>query len=358
MAPVTLRTRAMRLTLSAGLTGAVVLAVAACGSSSHAKTTAASTSSSGSAASTRVLPKYTGPEAGVPSSYAQPQTKPGTHFVLGYLNPSQGVQGLDEAQAAAQAEVKALGGTSIAYSINTSTQTQVAKFNDLLAQGVSAIVLQPQNPVALAPEIAKAHKKGVVLVAASTPADVPTPNLPGYVTNALQGVDQCAYDNAKAIAQAKPGATFVIMGSGLPYPSLQYLSSREQYWATKLGLKYVGRVNTGTGFLPPNGETAMNAIEARYPTADAVMAWADTVAEGAATTNRATHKSYMVTGANGDTPALALIKQGEMFATCENGWSDLGKEEAIAAYDEVTKQHLPLPTKIVIPVTEVTKSAG
>jgi ABC-type sugar transport system substrate-binding protein len=344
--------------VSAGLS--VALVAAACGSSHSASSS--STQSAGSSTGTQTSapsastngPAYNGPEASLPTAYPAPHLVAHSHFVVGFLNPSAGDQSLDIEQAAVQAEAKALGGTSIAYNIMTNPQVQVARFNDLLAQGVNAIILEPQNPLALTPEIKKAAAKGVPLITNDTPADPAAPLLPGYLTNTLRGDDQCAYANAQALAKTKPGASYVLMPSGLPYPALQYLSTREKYWAGRFGLKYLGEVNTGTGFLPPDGSKAMATIEAQYPTADAVMTWVDTVAEGAATTARATHKHILITGSGGETAALAMVKQGSLFATCAYNWADFGKQEAIAAYEAATDPHQKLPAKIVIPVQEVT----
>jgi ABC-type sugar transport system substrate-binding protein len=339
------------LCLAVGL--AMLLAVTIATSSSTAK----ATTKSATTAKAGALPPYTGPEAKLPTSYPTPTIKKGVTFRLGFLSPQSGVQSLDEEESAAIAEAKKLGGTAIAYAVNSNPATQVADFKLLISQHATAMAFQPLDPPALAPEIKVATKAGIPLVTPSTPAAATQANAPGYSTDVLQGEDECAYAETKAVAEAKPHATYAIISTALPYPSLQYLLQRIQYWAIKDGLHSDGSVSTGSALPASAGSTAMSAIIARHPNVNAVFAWYDPVAEGAATTQKLRAGGHiMVVGNNGDSAAVQLVKKGTMFGTCQNGFAAIGREMAIAAYDEQTKQHLPLPAKIVIPVKMITKA--
>lgn len=345
----------------------VTVALAACGSSSNnssSATSAASSATSSAAASgtttgttTTALPAgYSGPESHVPTGYGTPKVKPGFKFVVGYLNPNAGVASLLAQQKGVVAEAKALGGKAITYNAVAGPQAQAADFKDLITQGVNAIVVQPQSPLALSPLIKEAEAKHIVIIASNTPADAPSPNLPGYDSDILQGTDVCAYEEVKTIKDADPHAKVVAMGTSLPFPSLQYLTAREIYWAKKLGLDYLGRVDT-SGPTPAEAQTAQQSILARYPSANAVMAWFDIAAEAAVATNRASGKtSILVTGQGGDQAAIDEVKAGELLGTCKNQDGEIGTQAVMAAYDQLTKQHLPLPKKVSLPPIAVTKA--
>ena len=300
------------------------------------------------------LAGYHGPEAALPSGYKIPKIKHGVTFTLGYLNPSQGVQALDQSQAGATNEAKKLGGSTIALNVNADPSTQVADFGTLLTDNVTALNFQPLNPAALASDISQAQAKGIPIIAQNTPAVANQPSLPGYDSDILQGVDMCTYLNAKAVATVDPHATYALIGTTLPYPSLTALQQRQVYWANKLGLKYQGEVSTGMNDTPISGSTAMASVLAQWPKVKVVFVWTDEVAQGVATTARADGSHILVLGSNGSTAAIQLVQSRIMFATCKQAFTRMGVEGAIGAYDELTKQHLPLPPKIVVKPTEIT----
>lgn len=339
----------------AGLLAASALAAVGCGSSAQSKgsTTQSSTSQANSASAS--VP-FSGPESTVPHAYPTPKKKAGFTFKLGYLNPQAGIPSLDEQQAGATAVAKSLGGSVIAYGVQENPQTQVADFKLLLAQHVNAILFQPLDPKALQPLVTKASAAGIPIITSTTPADAGTPNIPGYTTDVLQGTDHCAYGNVKAVAQAKPHATYAMIGVDLPFPALQDLVARTKYWAAKFGLKYVGSASTGQAQSPASGSTAMSAVLARWPNVNTVFTWYDGVAEGAATLSKSRAGGHiMIVGNNGEAPAVKMIQSGTMFATCREDFRGIGEQQAIAAYDALTKQHRPLPAKVVPQVIEITK---
>jgi ribose transport system substrate-binding protein len=300
-----------------------------------------------------VNPAYQGPEQSLPTSYAAPEEKSGTKFVVGYLNPNAAVEGLKMEQEGIEEEAANLGGKVIAYDTQSNPQTQASDFKNLISQGVTAIVLQPSDPISLSPAVKEAEAKGIPIVGIATPAQAGQPNLPGYITNILQSEDQCSYNNMAAIAKAEPGGNFVVMGTVLPYPALEYQDERMQYWGEKLGLENLGEVQTKFAD-PKDGSETMTTILAKYPEVKNVPTWLDAVALGASTTARSNGKSEIrILGMNGENAAVEAVEAGQLFATCAYDFSGIGKEAVKAAYNAQTKQNLPLPKTIAVPPSAI-----
>jgi ribose transport system substrate-binding protein len=334
--------------------------VSACGSSSNSSSSSSgaatsSASSGGSSTSAAAGTTYNGPESTLPHAYPAPTVKKGFKFSIGWSNPNGTEPSLNLEQQSAQQETQKLGGTFIAKDAAASINTQVDQVNTMLSQHVNGLVLYPNDPTALAPQLKTAKGQNTPVSAVSTPGTAGAPTLPGYATNMIQGFDQGAYCTAHAAAQAAPGSTFATIGFAAPIPALKYLVQRLQYWGKKDGLKFLGNVDVQTD-TPSGAATAMSAILGRYPTVKNVLVWNDGNAEAAGTTARAAGKKVNVTGENGDAPAIDMIKSGALLATFEYNVRTLGQQEVIALYDEMTHQHLPLAKQTVPLGTCITKA--
>ena len=332
--------------------------LAACGSSSRSSSHARSgaTSANTSAAAVSRSTSFDSPEAKLPAVAPTPVVKHGATFKLGYLNDDGGVGALDTEQAAAGAEAKTLGGRMIAYNVAGSPSTQASDFSTLMAQHVTAIAVQPINPPAMTRLINQANAAGISVIANATPA-VPGPRVPGYATDVMEGVDRCAYLNAMTVARAQPKASYALLTTALPVPALVDLMARTKYWATRFGLRYVGSLSSGVDDTPAAGSAAMSSIATKYPNVDAVFAWSDGIAEGAATTQKTRAGGHIkVVGQSGELAAIQQVKQGTMFATCADNYPAIGRQLAISAYDAQMHEHTPLAGEIAVPSHEVTKS--
>jgi ABC-type sugar transport system substrate-binding protein len=341
-----------------------VMVAAACGSSSSSSSSsaAASSSTSGSGASSSstsaaaALPSsYNGPESTLPHAYPTPTLKKGFSFTIGWSNPNGTEPSLNLEQQSAAQETKALGGKFIADDAAASINTQVDQVNQMLAQHVNGLVLYPNDPTSLTPQLKAAAAHKVPVTAVSTPGTAGAATLSGYDTNMIQGFDQGAYCTARAAAEAAPHSTFATIGFAAPIPALKYLVQRIQYWGEKDGLKFLGDVDVQTD-TPSGAATAMSAILAKYPSVKDVLTWNDGTAEAASTTARSEGKKINVTGENGDAPAIDMIKSGQLLATFEYNVRSLGKEEIIGLYDELTHQGLPLPKETAPLGTCITKA--
>lgn len=336
-----------------GSIAVLAVTLAACGSSTT-NSPQASSSSVSDAAMLALQGTYHGPETAIPNSYPNPTVKPGTKFVVGWLNPNGVVPGLNSEQQYANAETLKLGGKFIAYNANASITLQVSQFNDLLAQHVSAIMVNPNDVGSLTPDLKEAKADGIPVISVSGAIAGQAP-WSGYETNLVQGEDQAAYYNAAAVAKAHPGATFAVMGYAAPIPVLEYWAQRVKYWGAKLGLKFVGETDTQATTASAQA-TAMSAILARTPNVQAVFCFNDEAAESAVSVARQEGKHLLISGTEGDTTARQLIKNGEMFSTFAFNWQRLGAQAVIAAYDLVTHQHLPLAITTAEIGTLITKA--
>lgn len=110
-------------------------------------------------------------------------------FALGYSNGGGVGNGFREEQVCtAKAEATALGtgkisGITVIHR-NTDAAGQLSDLRDLIAKNVKAIVFNPNDPDALNPALAEAHKAGIVTV--SVDAYVTDPNTWNLYNNQIQ----------------------------------------------------------------------------------------------------------------------------------------------------------------------------
>ena len=159
----------------------------------------------------------------------------------------------------------------------------------------------------------------------------------------------------KDIAARKPGATFAEMGLAAPVELLQYYSARTKYWAAKFGLKYLGEIDSQQDN-PSAYAAATSAILGKYPTVGALFTFSDNSAVGAATVARTSGKTdLLISGGDGSQEAITAITAGRMTNTPQPDFLASGRMLVWAAYDLVTKQNLPIPRTLGVPVKLITK---
>jgi ABC-type sugar transport system substrate-binding protein len=108
---------------------------------------------------------------------------------------------------------------------------------------------------------------------------------------------------------------------------------------------------------PAGYASATSAILAKYPAMQALFTFSDNSAVGAAAVIRSSGKSgILISGADGSEEAFAAIKAGTVFNTPQPNFLMAAKELVDAAYDLITKQNLPLPAMIGVPVKLIDKS--
>jgi ribose transport system substrate-binding protein len=272
---------------------------------------------------------------------------------IGYQNIYSAIPALKAAQDAAEAEAKALGCDFIALDDKLTPTTQVDNFNQLIAQGVDAILVYPIVADGLTPSIKKAQEAGIKIVAQDTPVDASQPLLPGYDSIVLQGFDTAAYLRAAGIAKAQPGASFGIIGLGAPVEAVAYFNDRTKYWAEKFGLKFLGRQDVTSDDAAAAASTA-SGMFAKYPDMDALFCYNDNTAVAAATVAKSSGKSDVkIVGNNGQSSAFEAIKAGDMFSTQLTDTAGLGKQMVDGAYNLIAG--VEVPERVVVNVEQVDK---
>ena len=308
------------------------------------------------AASSGSIPGYTGAEASLPNAFPAPTVKSGTSCTIGFQNPLAANESLQYFQKGAVAQAKAFGCKIITLDDALSPDKQVSNMQQLLAQGAQAIIFYPLDPKATTPVLAQAKSKGIPVIAIDATFGNPKlPVDPGIVTQVWQGRDIMAFLQVQALAKVKPGAKVGLIGIGAPVPALKYLNQREAFYAKKAGLTVLGTQDNPTDDVT-GGEKAGNALIQRYSNMDAVIGYNDPSAIGAVTAARGAGRSLTVIGLNGTSDGIAGVRNGQLAATVQGQSPGLGIQAVTAAYDLITKQHLPLPKVIVLPPRIVTKA--
>jgi ribose transport system substrate-binding protein len=309
-----------------------------------------------STASTTSIPGYHGAEASLPNSFPKPTLKSGTSCTVGFQNPLAANESLQYFQKAAVAQAKAFGCKIIVLDDALSPDKQVSNMQQLLAQGAQAIIFYPLDPKATLPVLAQAKKKGVPVVAID--ATFGNPKLavaPGIVTQVWQGRDIMAFLQVQALKAVKPHAKIGLIGIGAPVPALKYLNQREAHYAKAAGMTVLGTQDNPSDDVT-GGEKAGNGLIQRYSNMDAVIAYNDPSAMGAVTAARGAGRKLTVIGLNGTSDGIAGVRSGQLAATVQGAPVDLGIQSVTAAYDLITKQHLPLAKVVVEPPRIVTKA--
>ena len=129
-------------------------------------------------------------------------------------------------------------------------------------------------------------------------------------------------------------------------PALKYLNQREAYYAKKAGMTVLGTQDNPTDDVT-GGEKAGNGLIQRYSNMDAVIGYNDPSALGTVIAARGAGRKLIAIGLNGTSDGIAGVRNGQLAATVQGAPIGLGIQTVTAAYDLITKQHLPLP-KIVV----------
>jgi len=324
---------------------ALVTMLAGCGSDAIGSGSPASVSS----LSTAVPSEYDGTDAGHFKVLTQPTVVPGTSFKVGFLDTNAGQPILLAMQNAAKAEIERLGGSVIALDASSDPQKQASQMNQVIAQKVDVIIVDPTVAAALGPGIKAAQEAGIPVIAIGTPPDQTDPPVPGVETSISQGFDYSVYRTMKALSQEHPGATFATMGLSIPVDQLIFMLERIQYWGEQFGLKFEGKVDTPNdnplGFGP-----ATSTILGKYPDVDFIVTFNDESAVAAATTVATSGKDAKIVTPNAAQPiARDAMKAGRLALVYRVPWEQQGVQSVWAAYDTVTHQNLPLPAFITVP---------
>jgi ABC-type sugar transport system substrate-binding protein len=302
---------------------------------------------------------YVAPEGSrVPLKYPDPSGRPGTACTIGYVSPLNAIPGLAEQFRGMRSVATRYGCTLIVKDGGLSPQRQVTGMQQLLAQGATAIVVDPLVAQSLAAPIRQANAQRVPIIMQDSPAGTDQPNVPGTVSNFDAGRDPAAYAAVKAIADARPGAKVGFIYPSFPAANLQYQVERFKFWAQKLGLKSVGQEGTPDNSNGPTSKAASALIQ-KHPDVEAIMAFNDPAAEATAAAARSLNRpDILVTGVNGESGVTGLIQARSVLMTWAFDNFANGEQLATAAIDAALGMTLPPKVTAVGAVIDKHNVAG
>ena len=235
--------------------------------------------------------------------------------------------------------------------------TQVTQFQTALAQGVDGIVVFPLDPNALAPMIKKARQQGVPVIAIEANAENPT-DIGDLDSQILEGTDRLAYEQVKQVAQRlEPGAGVVQVTLATPAPVIRSLAEHQRKWIERFGLKLLGTVESKGDDIAA-GEQAGSEVFTRFPDAQAVLPYIDSVAIGISAAARQAGKRDVLIFSNfgGTSDGFEAIRSGRLYGTVAYPHASLGRYAAWGLADLIADPDAEMPKAVVAaPPESVTK---
>jgi fructose transport system substrate-binding protein len=247
---------------------------------------------------------------------------------------------------AAQAEAQKMGAqlVSAAGTADGDNDSQVTAVQNMIASGVKAILITPNDSKAIVPTLLQAQQKGVFVAALDTQ------------TEGNKGVDATwATDNTKAgeqqgayVKAALAGTTPVLAMLDLQ-PGVSVGDQRHNGFLTGMGLtdsspEIAGRQDTSGD--QGKGQTAMENLLQKNPNINSVYTINEPAAIGAATAlkNAGKTNSVIVGSIDGGCAGITAVKNGQIAATVMQFPSKMavaGVDAAVAFAKDGSKPTVP-----------------
>jgi fructose transport system substrate-binding protein len=247
---------------------------------------------------------------------------------------------------AAQAEADKVGAdlTAAAGTADGDNDSQVTAVQNMIAAGVKAILITPNDSTAIVPTLLDAQSKGVFVAALDTQTD------------GNKGVDATwATDNTKAGEQqgayvkAALGSTTPILAMLDLQPGVSVGDQRHAGFLTGMGLtdnspEIAGQENTSGD--QGKGQTAMENLLQKNPNINSVYTINEPAAIGAATAlkNAGKTDSVIVGSIDGGCAGVQAVKDGQIAATVMQFPAKMavaGVDAAVAFVQDGTKPDVP-----------------
>ena len=172
----------------------------------------------------------------------------------------------------------------------------------------------------------------------------------------MQGFDRDAFLRAQAVAKADPGSPYAIIGLAAPVAGLTYFAKRQQYWADKFGLKFLGQVDAQSDNAA-GASAAAGSLLAKYPTVKTIFTYNDNTGLATSSTARGSSRTDVrVLASDGQPAAIAGVKSGVLWGVTQIDFTAIGTNQADAAMALVHDPKTTLPKFVTTPMTFVTKS--
>jgi ribose transport system substrate-binding protein len=282
------------------------------------------------------------------------------HYTIGFSNPEGTQPVLDTFQQALTSAAHREGLTVTSLNAALSVSNQVSDIQQFIDDKVRAIVVFPLAGPPLVPVLTAARKAGIIVLgynAVTTDVTSASAIYP-YDADLNQGIiGEGAKLAAAFVDKALHGHGNVLgVGIAAPVPSLHAFMAAEQADVTsgEPGVHWLETVADQTDDIAGAAGPVADALTKYHDQVNAVMAYFDGAAEGAAQSLRAAGVHAVVVGQQGNSDGIAAIRAGTMDATI----NELPYEQALIALAMVTElvDGKTVPAVVHPPVQLVTKA--
>lgn len=222
-----------------------------------------------------------------------------------------------------KSECEAKGIKFVGLQANDNLQKQIADIEDIIAQDVDVLILNPKDPKALMPSTDKAMKAGIPVIIIDNPMD-PAANYTTLVTSDNFTIGQLVGEWTAANKFSNKDAKMAIISGqkGSLASDLRRTGFITGFTEETLRQKAGYTLNVVTqafgGWGTPGGQTAMEDILVAFPDINLLVAENDAMAIGALQAIQEAGKEdqiEVVACADGQKEAFQLIKEGKYGAT-------------------------------------------
>lgn len=242
--------------------------------------------------------------------------------------------------AAIQKQVAALGGSFTQLDANGDVPTQVHQVQQLINDGVDAIIVWPLDANSLNAVFGQAKAKGIPVIAVEITPDG-SAQIGNVTSQIIYGRDEGAYVEAKLMSEILPaGSGVATMKFTVAVPTIDYYVQRAAYWAKQDGLDVAANVDNPSDDVP-GGQQAAGPLLQNYPNLKGLLAYNDSSALGAAAAAQTAGRKLTIFGVNGEDQGLDGIKAGTYLLTIQPPVVAWGKELVDAAYLAKAGKTLP-----------------
>lgn len=257
-----------------------------------------------------------------------------------FVNLNNGIKGIVEAR----------GDKLVAFDPALDQAKQIAQIEDMIAQGVDAIFLNPVDWKGVRPALDAAKKAGIPIINVDAPVfDVDLVSCVVASDNYNAGV-LVAQDVQKRLKSAK-----IVL---LEHPTAKSAIDRTQSFVDTMKGKSEYEVvarQSSNGQIEQAMPVMENIIQAQ-PVINVVMGLNDPTAMGALAALEAAGRSkdVLIYGVDGAPDAKKMVAEGRLTATAAQSPIGIGREAASAAYALLAGQSVK--KEILVPITLIDKS--
>ncbi|TAN31597.1 sugar ABC transporter substrate-binding protein [bacterium] len=279
-------------------------------------------------------------------------------FTIGEINA-----GLQYPYAAAigtgiKNKAQALGVKVIELDSKGKVETEASNVQDLIAQKVDLIILQPNDGAAAQREVAQIRAAGIPVMAVHTQvgtSDDPANVYSGLFAYVTQGEVQVGATAGALALQALPsgGQIAIVEGSGCCFVAVHQRSQGFLDAIHKGSASFTVVATQPGAWTPEGGRSACQNMLTAHPTIQLVYAMSQDMAAGCGQALSGLASKPKVVGVGIDQPTANLIKDGTIYGTVCQRPVTLGELAMSTAYDQLTGQthydrkYISLPTPAI-----------